>query len=104
MTDARFLRERPQRPGAPVDAEQSVDGLDPVLQICFAREEQAGDTPRGVGRQRRVIHVALVHHEGDDAFRFPGGELVVELSARGHAPEQQRRVRHFRMSRAARDG
>jgi hypothetical protein len=34
------------------------------------------------------------------AFRFPRHELVVELAACRHAPQQQRRRRQFRMVRA----
>ena len=46
MTDAGFLRDCPQRPGPPVDREETVDCADAILEILFAREEDAPDIPK----------------------------------------------------------
>src|SRR4051812_43951006 len=89
MRSAGFLRERPECAAAPVDGEETNDRVRAEFEILAADEEDARHLPRRLGDERAVVDAALVDDERHDALRLPRGELVIELSARRHAPEQE---------------
>src|SRR5664280_333172 len=97
MPCARLDDEFPGGASLPIDREDTLNTLDAERLIFASHKEDARHGPRGGGRKVGEVVAAFVDDKGRHARRFPAGELVIELAARGEAPEQERRGGRFGM-------
>ncbi len=96
--DRRLLGEAPERARTAIERKDSLDRVVAECEIVLADEHHAGHVAPGWRRERGVVDVALVYDEGQHPLGLPHGELVVELAAGRHAPQQERCTRELLMA------
>src|SRR6185295_20379393 len=98
-----LLRQGPQSSCPAVQCEESGYRGDSGFQVFAGDEKDSRNVTRGLRKKRAVVDATFVDDECSHTLRLPCNELVIELAAGGHAPQEQRRRCQLRMLRTFRE-